>query len=306
VANTHADFVANVVSWAERISSVRGIIVVGSVAQIDTQDALSDLDLIVITTKPRHLRGGEWLAEVGPAPVLSWTYRSPVGGQTVRQVVYDGPFVVDIATTSWVQAALTGVTVAAIARLPRLRRALPPTMAEQLDTWIGIARRGTRVALDKDGIATRMARPLGGASAPRPSEAEFLNAVHSLFGLLLWQSKQLVRGELWMALETVDQQVKQQLLTMMQLHTAVAGRGMIDSSYGGRHIGQWLDPRWSDALPKVWPSYELQEAWSALLATLDLFSAVANEVADAGGYRYPSEDERQLRAWLSERQPRAD
>jgi aminoglycoside 6-adenylyltransferase len=306
VAIAHADFVAKVVSWAERVPSVRGIIVVGSVAQTGTEDALSDLDLMMITTKQRRLRRGEWLAEVSPPPVFSWTYRSPVGGQTVRQVVYGGPLVVDIATTSWIQAALTGAAVAAMARFPELRRAFPPTVAEQLDTWLQITRRGCHVALDKDGIATRMARSVAAASTPPPSEAEFLNTVESLFGLLLWQSKQLVRGELWMALGTVDQQVKHQLLTMMQWHAAVARRGVTETSYSGRHIGQWLDPRWSDSVPKVWARYDLQEAWTSLFATLDLFSAMANEVADAGRYRYPRDDERQLRVWLSERQPRAD
>ena len=74
--------------------------VMGSVAQSGTEDALSDLDVMLITTKPRELRRGEWLDEIGPRPILSWTYRSPIGRQTVRQVVYDGPLVVDIATTS--------------------------------------------------------------------------------------------------------------------------------------------------------------------------------------------------------------
>jgi len=305
MAIAHAEFVARVVSWAERVSSVRGVIVLGSVAQKGTEDALSDLDLMVITTKPWKLRGGEWLAEVGRAPVLSWTYRSPVGGQTVRQVVYDGPFVVDIATTWWVLAALSGATVAAIARFPQLRRVFSSTVVEQLDTWTQITSRGAHVALDKDGIATRMARPVDGASTPLPSEAEYLNTVHSLFALLLWQSKQLVRGELWMALGTVDQQVKQQLLTMLQWHT-VMWRGLTETAYSGRHIGEWLDPRWSDSVPKVWARYDRQEAWTALFATLELFSTVANEVADAAQYHYPSDDEQQLRTWLAERQPPAD
>jgi predicted nucleotidyltransferase len=48
--------VARLLSWAERVSSVRGIIVLGSVAQIGTEDALSDLDVMIITTKPRQQR----------------------------------------------------------------------------------------------------------------------------------------------------------------------------------------------------------------------------------------------------------
>ncbi|MDQ1458399.1 MAG: hypothetical protein QOH28_4019, partial [Actinomycetota bacterium] len=50
MASGHADYVAQVVSWAERVPSVRGLVVMGSVAQIGTEDALSDLDLMIITT----------------------------------------------------------------------------------------------------------------------------------------------------------------------------------------------------------------------------------------------------------------
>ena len=306
MATAHTEYLANLVSWAEKASSVRGVMVMGSVAQTGTEDALSDLDVMLITTKPRELRRGEWLDEIGLRPILSWTYHSPIGQQTVRQVVYDGPLVVDIATTSWTQAALTGATVAAIARLPRLRHALPAPVSAQLEAWLQITRRGTRVLLDKDGIATRMARSIGEELAPAPSEAQFLNTVHSLFGLLLWQSKQLVRRELWMALATVGHQVEEQLLVMLQWHAAASQQDAKDTWYGGRHIAQWLDPRLSASLPKIWSGYDVYEAWGALVATLDLFSVAANEVADRGRFRYPADNERQLRAWLSERQPRTD
>jgi len=303
MATAHNDYLAMLVSWAEKASSVRGVMVMGSVAQTGTEDGLSDLDVMLITTKPRELRRGEWLAELGPRPILSWTYRSPIGRQTVRQVVYDGPLVVDIATTSWTQAALTGATVAAIARLPRLRHAFPATVSAQLDAWLQITRRGTRALVDKDGIANRMARSIGEESTPAPSEAEFLNTVDSLFGLLLWQSKQLVRGELWMALATVGHQVEEQMLVMLQWHTAARHQDATDTWYGGRHIAQWLDPRLSAALPKTWSGYDVDQAWEALVATLDLFSVAARQVADTGRFHYPADDERQLREWLSERQP---
>ena len=148
-----------------------------------------------------------------------------------------------------------------------------------------------------------MARSIGEESTPAPSEAQFLNTVHSLFGLLLWQSKQLVRRELWMALVTVGQQVEEQMLVMLQWHAAASQQDAKDTWYGGRHIAQWLDPRLSAALPNIWSGYDVSQAWEALVATLDLFSVVAKEVADRGQFRYPTDEERQLRAWLSERQP---
>lgn len=298
----HSDYVAKLVSWAEQASAVRAIIVLGSIAQPGAEDELSDIDLMLITTKPRWLRAGHWLDEISPAPVFSWTYRSPIGRQTIRQVVYDGPLVVDVSMTSRTQAIMSGSAASAFKRLPALRRAFP-LIAEQLDAWSGITRRGTRIVLDKDGVAARMTQTANDRLLIAPAETEFLNCVRSLLGLVLWQSKQLVRGELWMALATVDPQVKQQLLCMLQWH-AVAHSGTRDTSYGGRHITQWVDQQWSSSLRKVWSHFEVEDAWSGLTATLDLFCAVAKEVATELSFPYPTEEEQQVRTWLSERLPR--
>jgi hypothetical protein len=93
---------------------------------------------------------------------------------------------------------------------------------------------------------------------------------------------------------------------MLQWHAAARHQDATDTWYGGRHIAQWLDPRLSASLPNVWSGYDVTQAWEALVATLDLFSVAAKEVADRNQFRYPTDDERRLRAWLSERQPRTD
>jgi hypothetical protein len=295
------DYLANLVSWADGEPSVRGVIVMGSVAHADAADALSDLDLMVITTKPRRLRAAAWLDELEPQPLFSFTYGSPVGGHTVRQAVYDSPLVVDLAVVSRKQVALSGAAIALIGRFPRLRNALSSQLAEQLDSWLRITGRGTRVLMDKDGLAARMTRSVGPERVAPPSKARFLNTVHSLFGLVLWESKQLVRGELWMALGTVDQQVKQQLLTMMQWHSVATKPRATDTWYGGRHMARWLDSRWLASVPSTWPPYDSENAWSALLATLDLFSAIAKETAESLHYQYPAKEEQRVRSWLYER-----
>ena len=155
--------------------------------------------------------------------------------------------------------------------------------------------------LDKRDLAIRMTAS-GGAVVPRaPTQAVFLNAVHSLFGLVLWESKQLVRHELWMALGTVDQHVKQCLLTMMEWHSIVTNPRLGDTWYGGRRIEEWADPRWVKGLGETWPRYDSEAAWDALFATIDMFSVLARETAEAFGYRYPDDDEIAARSWINAR-----
>ena len=258
---------------------------------------------MVITNQHRRLSSPEWLESIPPPPLFSWTYKAPVGGKTVRQAIYDGPLVVDIALVSSIQAFLVGIGVTGLSRLTAVRRHLPSSLTLQLDAWLAIAGRGTKVLLDKHGLAVRMTAPGAEVTPKAPTQRVFINTVHSLFGLVLWESKQLVRHELWMALGTVDQQVKQCLLAMMEWHSIATNPTLGDTWYGGRRVQEWADPRWVAALRHTWPSYDSEGAWDALLATLDLFSMMAKETAKALGYLYPVEEELRVRSWMNARRP---
>ena len=296
------EYLDRFVTWAQAEHSVRGVIVLGSAAQGDPIDPLADLDLMVITTHRRRLAALGWLDSIDPAPLFAWTYQSPVGGERVRQAIYEGPLVVDLALVPRFQSFLLGVVMTAVARFPRLRGRLPATFSEQLDAWVAITTRGTKILVDKDGLAKRMTTAPGAQlTLNTPTQEVYLNTVHSFFGLVLWESKQLARHELWMALVTVDRQVRQCLLRMIEWHSIATTPGLEDTWYGGRRITEWADRNWSTALHRTWPTYDDEAAWQAMLATLELFSAVAKETAHALGYAYPQDTELRVREWMNAR-----
>jgi len=243
------DYLTRFTTWALAEPSVRGAILLGSRAVESAADALSDLDLLIIATRPRSILSGNWLDEIGVSPLFSYTYGSPVGGQLVRQAVYEGPLVVDLAVTSVKQSFLTGLAVSAVARAALLRRLIPSVFVTQLDAWVDITNRGTRVLVAKGPVARRMARSIAVSRSASPSEEEFLNTVGAVFGLALWESKQLVRHELWMALGNVDQQIKQHLVKLLQWHAAATSDEPLDTLYSGRGIERWADARWLTMLP---------------------------------------------------------
>jgi hypothetical protein len=300
VSERIGDYLDQFVQRCKAERSVHGVLLLGSAASPTALDELSDLDLMVITTSPRRLSSPAWLGSIAPA-LISWTYQSPVGGQRVGQAIYDGPLVVDLAFVSSIQAALLGMAVSGLARRPALRRRLPRTATSQMDAWLAITARGTKVLFDRVGLARRIAAPVLQGPHELPREADYLNTVYSALGLILWESKQLVRGELWMALETVDHQVKKCLLTMIEWHSIAVNPELNDSWYGGRHIQDWADARWSASLRHAWSRFDVSEAWDALFATLDLLSDVATETARVLGYRYPADEELRVRGWVEAR-----
>jgi aminoglycoside 6-adenylyltransferase len=282
--------------------AVHGVLQLGSAVDPGAVDALSDLDLMVITTSPRRLSSPAWLESVDPSAFFSWTYQSPIGGQRIGQAIYDGPLVVDLAFVSSFQAFLLGTAVSGLSRRPALRRRVPLWALSQIGAWLAIVDRGTKVLFDRAGLARRIATSTAQSTREPPAEEVYLNTVYSALGLLLWESKQLVRGELWMGLETVDYQVKQCLLTMMEWHSLAVNPELGDTWYGGRHIEDWADHRWLPPLRQARSRFDLAEAWDALFVTLGLFSDVASETGRLLGYNYPSGDELRVRGWIEARQ----
>lgn len=295
------NYLTRFVERCETEHAIQGVLLLGSAAAPGEFDALSDLDLMIITTSPRRLSSAAWLGSIDPPALFSWTYPSPVGGQRVGQAIYDGPLVVDLAFVPSYQALLLGLAVRGLSRRPALRRHLPLKAASQLDAWLAIAARGTKVLFDRAGLAKRIAGSTEAVTRTLPTPDLYLNAVYSALGLILWESKQLVRGELWMALETVDHQVKDCLLTLIEWHAVAVDPEPKDTFYGGRHIQQWADNRWLASLGQARSRFDVSEAWDALFVTLDLLSEVGTEIARALDYTYPVEQEIKVRQWIEAR-----
>jgi aminoglycoside 6-adenylyltransferase len=85
---------------------------------------------------------------------------------------------------------------------------------------------------------------------------------------------------------------------MIEWHAIAINPELGDTWYGGRRVQEWADPRWVAALRQTWPSYDVEGAWDALFATLELFSQVAKETAQYLGHRYPVDEELKVRSWI--------
>jgi aminoglycoside 6-adenylyltransferase len=295
------DYLRRLVERCKADHAIQGVLLLGSAAAPGAFDALSDLDLLVITTSPRRHSTAAWLATIDPPPLFSWTYPSPVGGQRVGQAIYEGPLVVDLAFVASHQALLLGLALTGLTRRPVFLRRLPLQAASQLDAWLAIAARGTKVLFDRAGLAQRIARPTEAVPRVWPTSDAYLNTVHSALGLILWESKQLARGELWMALETVDHQVKSRLLTLIEWHAAAVDPKLRDTWYEGRHIEQWADDRWLPSVSRTRSRFDISEAWDALFVTLDLLSEVGTDLARELDYTFPAEQETRVRWWIEAR-----
>jgi predicted nucleotidyltransferase len=92
---------SKIVAWGAARDDLRGIAVVGSRARADhPADPWSDLDLIVMARRPRqYLAGSRWLAEI-ETPWLAVREPTPIGGQHIFLVTFEGGTKVDLVVAS--------------------------------------------------------------------------------------------------------------------------------------------------------------------------------------------------------------
>jgi aminoglycoside 6-adenylyltransferase len=297
-------FLTRFTSWASERPDVRGVLVVGSRARIvEPADPLSDVDLMVVTTRPHfYLSTREWLQELGE-PVLACTYSTVVGTRPVISVDFNGgivPLHVDFAIVGYFESRWGGLLLRLLARRPATMSLLPRGLVDQVESWFDALRKGVpRVLVDKHGAASRM---FGFAPPPReraePTPAEWDDAVNLFLSLCLWKSKLLRRGERWMAAQVPDRQMKDCLLGMFEWHARATSPQATDTWYAGRFVEKWADPRAVESLPETFGRYHDDDAWRSLFATLDLFSLLGRETAVRTRRVWPDAAERRVRGWL--------
>lgn len=300
-------FLDRFVAWASARPDVRGALLVGSRARTtEPADALSDIDVLMITTRPRlYASTTGWLRDLGE-PILTCTFSTVVGRRAVRSAEFDvgdGPLHVDFAMVGSFESRWAGRLLRIFARYPTAMPVVRRTLRDEIASWFDALRKGTpRVLIDKDGTALGM---LGFSPPPAtrraPTAAEFDEAVQSFLDLSLWQSKLLLRGERWMAVHVCDHQRKERLLRMLEWQVRATRGPEHETWYTGRFVERWADPRVATALGDTFGRYDEEDQWRALFATIRLFSWVARETAEALGFPYPSRAEERVVGWLDER-----
>ena len=302
-------FLARFVPWAQARDDIRGVVLVGSRARtLQPADELSDIDLMLITTRPKfYFTTGAWLNEFG---ALCFTYRQPpvVGERNIRTAVYEGPVQVDFAIVSDLETRWAGAVLRLLARFPRLVRLLPRSLADQIEAWFAILRKGTPPALvNKRGAAMRMhgVRPPD-TRVRVPTQAEFDEVVAAFWSHCLWTSKLVLRGELWMAVFVSDHLAKAFLLQMLEWDATGRTGAASDVWYNGRFLEHWADQRVLRRLADAFPRYDERDIWNALQGTMYVFSMVAREAASRLGRSYLDRAETKTREWVAARMARAD
>jgi aminoglycoside 6-adenylyltransferase len=291
-------------AWAQAQPDIRAAFVIGSRARTDhPADEWSDLDIMVITTRPqRYLTRHDWLKNIGDY-WLTFLEPTPTGGGIERRVLFDGARDVDFAVFLYDRFRQAARFLPLLRRFPLLFRLLPKAMAqrirEDLAAAANIFGRGARVLVDKEGLTAKLPLVLAEAQPYRPPTLdEFGNAVNDFWYHAVWTAKRLRRGELWWAKLCCDGPMGQLLLRMIEWQAHAMKGPDYDTWQLGRFLEEWADPRALAGLRDAFAHYDEDDIWRALLASMNLFRWLAIETAERLGYPYPTAADERVTQWV--------
>ncbi|MFC4224305.1 aminoglycoside 6-adenylyltransferase [Lysinibacter cavernae] len=277
--NPH-DLLEKVLAFARESDIIDAVILTGSRGRNARVDRFSDLDLELIMTSndiaTHQLWDSDvWLTSIGPVLVSIHLANGGDGEPDwpTCLAVFAGGRKIDF-------------TLAGPLRIERMRRS-------GLDATYT---RGFTVLLDKSGITRELpthtpARP----AAAMPSSDE-VDAHQREFWFEATQVPIYVaRDDLWPAQLRLAE-MREQLLVMSQwMVTApspsrgqperVEGQaGVADTWHNGHHLGEWLPEPYSSQVAATFALYTQDSIGKALLATIDLYDAVAKEACAKLGF----------------------
>lgn len=277
--NRYKNIIQNFILWGSNNDNLKAAMIIGSQAREDhPADDVSDLDLIMIVDHPSYfIHSDEWLKQIGNF-YISFV-EDTIDGGVERRILFDNALDVDfviLPTDNLNNIIESGIT-------PH------------------ILSRGYRMLIDKIGIGLAV-QQLPQVKQPYPviSETEFNNMVNDFWYHSVWTGKKLIRGELWTAKGCVDNYMKWKLLTLIECHAHLKNGPDYETWHGGRFLEEWAEDWIVRRLSDCFSHYEKSDMIKGLLATMELFRAVALEAAEGLHYSYPEKADRYAAAWVKE------
>lgn len=236
-------FLADLAAWADARPDVRGVLLVGSQARIESAaDEYSDVDVVLFADEPAALLGEtSWQRTFGE-PLLSFLEPTPVGGQVERRVLFEDGLEVDFSV-------FPADGIDSIAADPEAAATLA---------------RGYRILHDELELEDRLAS----ATPPAPRARELAEIAQDFWYHALWAAKKWRRGEALVARSCLESYLKPLLLEADRL------RASGDTWHGTRFAERWAAP---DVLAAWWEATARspEELPGALTALCDTFAVLA-------------------------------
>ena len=267
--------------WAESQDHIRAMVLTSSRANPNAFiDLFSDYDIeLYVTELQSFVESDKWLAAFGPI-LICWPKKptSFVENWITRLVIYEDGLRIDFQIS----------TTESLAKF------------SQTDLPLSDLDNGYKILLDKDQRLTNPVPPTYTKFIiKRPTQAEYDSLVHDFWWDISYVAKSLWRDELFFAKYMLDSSIRFTCLQkIIEWFIGLNSGWTAIPNKNGRWFKRYLDSKTWTALESTFAGSGIEENWTALFSTIDLFRWLAADVGESLGYHYPAELDDRITAYL--------
>lgn len=196
--NKYSEITEQIIQFSRKKPDIKGVIIIGSQVQEKTPvDEWSDLDLMLFTDDPDHyLKDNQWLSGLGE-PIVWYVDETVLGfvdwNWTVKRVLFSSDRDVDFSI-------------------------LPINYVDSvLSVNQEILSKGHRVIYDGTGfLDEKIKNTLMEDGSGDGDEINISVTINEALYLVVWAMKKIKRGELWVAVSTINYQIASLLLCLVE------------------------------------------------------------------------------------------
>lgn len=157
----------------------------------------------------------------------------------------------------------------------------------------------SRVLLDKDQRIHELPPPNDRDYLPHPPTAKaYADCCNEFWWVNPYVAKGLWRAELTYAHDMFDTVVRPQLMKMLTWYFGIRTNFQKSPGKCGRYIKQGIEPEIWERLEQTYADAHFDHIWDALFVMGDLFRELAHIVAQAFGFTYPEQDDRNVTNYI--------
>ncbi|WP_213371383.1 aminoglycoside 6-adenylyltransferase [Mesobacillus boroniphilus] len=272
----YKDLITRFTNWAKVQETIQAAIVIGSRARTEVPaDEWSDLDIILLTDTPEQFIDSEdWLENIHSYSI-SFLEKTAVGDGIERRVMFNPHLDVDFVI-------LTPEYFSGMLQIKEVQQ---------------VFQKGYKVLFDKTDVTNGIIVPEDSAPVQLlPTQTQFDNLVQDFWYHVVWVSKKMLRGEIWVAKECLDSNLKNLVRVMAEWHAvSVLGNS---PWHNGRFIENWADARLVSCFSKMFAIYDRNSMFLAMKETMSIFRLLAVEVGESLNYPYPHQADQAAERFL--------
>lgn len=271
----HDEMTDRLAKWACRRDDVRAMILTSTRAIPDAPvDAYSDYDVVIIVNDVVSMaEDREWLTDFGDVLVSYW---DPVHVNEQTGAVWVG------SVNNYMSGLKIDFSVWSPQRYIDVTKG--PDPHPEFDA-------GHRVLVDKDALTTGLAPATYRSYIPQsPDESTYQTLITDFLIGVPYVAKSLLRDELLPAKWVLDFDMRfNYLVPMLQWQVECDQDWSLKTGTLGKGLWKQLPAdTWAEVV-ETFTGPDPESNWAAMFKMIDLFGRTAAKVADALGYRYPTQ-----------------